>query len=84
MLERKRLLKVKEQIRSEGKRIFVYEHPKNGDVFTIPDPDLQLNQLDDVQRDVADLLEHGLPGDSAPPAETENKPTSPPVESAVT
>jgi hypothetical protein len=85
MLERKRLLKVKEQIRSEGKRIFVYEHPKNGDVFTIPDPDLQLNQLDDVQRDVADLLEHGLPGDSAAaPAETEHKPPSPPVESAVT
>jgi hypothetical protein len=64
MLERKRLLKVKEQIRTEGKRIFVYEQPKTGDVFTIPDPDLQLNQLDEVQRDVAELLEHGLPGDS--------------------
>jgi hypothetical protein len=64
MLERKRLLKVKEQIRTEGKRIFVYEQPKTGDVFTIPDPDLQLNQLDEVQRDVAQLLEHGLPGDS--------------------
>jgi hypothetical protein len=85
MLERKRLLKVKEQIRSEGKRIFVYEHPKNGDVFTIPDPDLQLNQLDDVQRDVADLLEHGLPGDAAAASGvTDTKPTSPPVETAVT
>ncbi|HWN95351.1 MAG TPA: hypothetical protein VNT99_09995 [Methylomirabilota bacterium] len=60
MLERKRILKVKEQIRIEGKRIFVYEQPRTGDVFTIPDPDLQLNQLDEVQRDVAHLLEHGL------------------------
>ena len=60
MLERKRILKVKEQIRTEGKRIFVYEQPRTGDVFTIPDPELQLNQLDVVQRDVAHLLEHGL------------------------
>lgn len=65
MLERKRALKVKEQIKREGERIFVYEHPKTGEVFTIPDPNLQLNQLDAVQREVADLLEHGL-GASAP------------------
>jgi hypothetical protein len=60
MLERKRLLKVKEQLVREGRRIFIYEHPKTGDLFTIVDPDLQLNQLEEVQRDVADLLEHGL------------------------
>ena len=65
MLERKRILKVKEQFRREGQRVFVYEQPKTGDVFTIPDPDLQLNQLDAVQRDVATLLEHGL----SPPVE---------------
>jgi hypothetical protein len=69
MLERKRLLRVKEQIVRDGHRIFIYEHPKNGDLFTIVDPDLQLNQLEQVQRDVADLLEHGLnppTGDAAP------------------
>ena len=60
MLERKRLLKIKEQFRREGRRIFVYEQPGTGDIFTIPDPDLQLNQLEEVQRDVAALLEHGL------------------------
>jgi hypothetical protein len=60
MLERKRLLKVKEQLVREGQRVFIYEHPKTGDLFTIIDPDLQLNQLEAVQRDVADLLEHGL------------------------
>jgi hypothetical protein len=60
MLERKRLLKVKEQIIRDGQRIFIYEQPKTGDVFTIADPGLQLNQLDAVQRDVAHLLEHGF------------------------
>lgn len=67
MLERKRLLKVKEQIVRDGQRTFVYEHPKTGDLFTIPDPNLQLDQLEDVQRDVAALLEHGPDSSSAAP-----------------
>jgi hypothetical protein len=72
MLERKRLLKVKEQLKRDGRRVFVYEHPKTGDLFTIVDPDLQLNQLEQVQRDVADLLEHGL----NPPAPAESTPAA--------
>lgn len=68
MLERKRLLKVKEQIKLAGQRIFVYEQPKTGDLFTITDPDLHLDQLQQVQQDVAYLLEHGL---NPPPAATE-------------
>ncbi len=72
MLERKRLLKVKEQMVRDGQRVFVYEQPTTGDVFTIIDPLLQLTQLDAVQRDVATLLEHGLhppapPGPAAAP-----------------
>jgi len=66
MLERKRILKVKEQIVRDGQRIFIYEQPKTGDLFTIADPDLRLDQLEVVQRDVAALLEHGL---NPPPAE---------------
>jgi hypothetical protein len=68
MLERKRLLKVKEQLQRDGQRVFIYEHPRSGDMFTITDPNLQLDQLDQVQRDVARLLEHGL---NAPPGEAE-------------
>lgn len=60
MLERKRVFKVKEQIVRDGKRVFIYEQPRTGDVFTIADPDLRLDQLEQVQRDVASLLEHGL------------------------
>lgn len=66
MLERKRLLKVKGQATQEGRRILVYEHAKTGDVLTIPDPELQLDQLESVQRDVAHLLEHGLEVSPAP------------------
>jgi len=61
MLERKRLLKVKEQFWREGQRVFVYEHTRSGDVFTVPDPALRLSELEEVQRTVARLLEEGLP-----------------------
>src|SRR5262249_2663301 len=77
MLERKRVLKVKEQLLREEGRFFIYEHPKTGEAFTIPDPKLQLNQLDSVQHDVAALLEHGLnpPAPSAAAAPAESAPT---------
>ncbi len=61
MLERKRLLRMKGQAREGGKRVLLYEQPKTGDVFAVTDPDLQLSQLESVQRDVAQLLEHGIP-----------------------
>ena len=60
MLERKRVLKVKDQTQRDGQRVFIYEQPKTGDLFTITDPNLRLDQLDEVQRDVSQLLEHGL------------------------
>ncbi len=69
MLERKRILKVKEQVIVDGKRTFIYEQPRTGDVFTIVDPGLHLNQLEEVQRDVAALLEHGLNPPAPAPAE---------------
>jgi len=85
MLERKRLLRVKEQLTRDDQRIFIYEHPKSGDIFTVPDPNLQLDQLDAVQRDVADLLEHGLnpPQDPSlePTAESEQSPETGPTTS---
>ena len=80
MLERKRLLKVKEQIMREGQRLFIYEHAKTGDVFTIVDPNLQLNQLDQVQHEVAALLEHGLNPPSPPQESPLEDALSAPVE----
>lgn len=63
MLERKRIIKVKDQVREDGRRIFIYEQPKTGDVFSIPDPALKLDELASVQIQVADLMENGLPGE---------------------
>lgn len=60
MLERKRLLKVREEFRDGDQRGFVYEHAKTGDIFTIRDPNLKLDELQDVQHDVALLLEKGV------------------------
>ena len=78
MLERRRLLKVKDQQYRDGQRLFLYEQAKTGDLFTVVDPNLQLNQLEAVQRDVAHLLEHGL----HPPAPTPPVPAETPIEAA--
>ena len=72
MLERKRILKVKEQVQRDARRLFIYEHPATGDVFTITDPNLRLDQLDEVQRDVAQLLEHGLSAPAEPGSPTDS------------
>ena len=78
MLERKRLLKVKEQLREDRHRVFIYEQPASGDLFTIPDPDLKLEELEQVQIEVAALLEHGLPvGDEPWPPEPEPESENP-------
>lgn len=79
MLERKRLLKVREQTQRDGRRMFLYEHAQTGDLFTIADPALRLDQLEEVQRDVAHLLQHGLnpPAPAAPPAAVPAEPGIP-------
>jgi len=85
MLERKRLLKIKTQSQEDGVRIFVYEQPKTGDLFVIPDPNLQLNQLEEVQRQLAHLLEHGVARpvmETPAPAAGEPAPTEAGVEVA--
>ncbi len=58
MLERKRVLKqVKTEQISENGRVMIYEHGKNGDVFVVPDVDLRLDELEEVQREVSALLQ---------------------------
>jgi hypothetical protein len=78
MLERKRIFKVKAQSFEDGHRTLFYEHARCGDLFTIIDPALQLQQLDEVQRQVADLLEHGLETRTAPESTAGLANTSPP------
>ena len=57
MLERKKLLKEIEAKRSEdGSLSRIYEHTKTGEVFIVPDPQLRMDQIADVQMQVAGLL----------------------------
>ena len=57
MLERKRILKETATKRTEdGTLVRIYEHAKTGEVFVIPDPELRLDQLEEVQAEVGALL----------------------------
>lgn len=57
MLERKRILKHRDTVREEdGDELLVYEHARTGESFTLPDPHLRLDQLAQVQQEVAALL----------------------------
>jgi len=58
MLERKKILKHRDTIKDEaGHDLLVYEHATNGESFTVLDPQLRLGELEEVQRQVADLLQ---------------------------
>lgn len=61
MMERKRIFKAKAHLHQANQRVLVYEHARTGELFNIPDPDLHLDQLEEVQRNVLTLLEQGLP-----------------------
>lgn len=56
MLERKRILKQINTQSDDDRRVLVYEHAASGDVFIVPDPQLRLDELEDVQNEVAQLL----------------------------
>jgi hypothetical protein len=57
MLERKRVLKQIKAEETENGRVLIYEHVKNGDVFIVPDVQLRLDELEQLQNEVAHLLQ---------------------------
>jgi hypothetical protein len=56
MLERKRVLKQIKTDQNDGRRVLIYEHGKTGDVFIVPDANLRLDQLEQVQTEVSALI----------------------------
>jgi hypothetical protein len=57
MLERKRQLRPTDTREDpDGRRLLLYEHVRTGETFVVADPRLRLDQLEDVQREVAELL----------------------------
>lgn len=60
MLERKRQIKpIETKVDDDGQRLLIYEHAKTGEVFVIPDPQLRLDQMEEVQMEVVGLLAPG-------------------------
>ncbi len=57
MLERKRVLKQVKTEHGANGRVLIYEHGATGDVFIVPDPKLRLDELENVQNEVAQLLQ---------------------------
>ncbi len=57
MLERKRILKQIETEQRDSGRVLIYEQAKTGDVFVVPDPQLRLDEIEGVQREVTMLLQ---------------------------
>jgi hypothetical protein len=80
MLERKRQLKEVEVKRGDdGTLLRIYEHAKTGEVFIVPDPQLRLDQVAEVQAQVASYLGGPPPGPQVPvppPAEAASEETS--------
>ena len=58
MLERKRLLRPTgtRQDDETGRKLLFYEHVRTGETFVVVDPLLRLDQIEEVQREVAGLL----------------------------
>jgi hypothetical protein len=77
MLERRRVLSEKEVRDKGGVRTRVYEHRETGEVFLISDPQLRLDQLGEVQQEVAAMLSGNTDGGGAPAAAPPAAPASP-------
>lgn len=84
MLERKKLLREVQTKRTpEGELTRIYEHAKTGEVFVIPDPQLRLDQIAQVQQEVGELLSPGSTSAAAPaPAPVVQEPVAPTEEAA--
>lgn len=76
MLERKKILKHTATRETEDANFLIYEHPKSGEVYLIRDPELRLDQVEAVQREVSLLLGYGGPHAPAeePPGDSPSSP----------
>jgi len=57
MLERKKILIPVDTQEMESRRMLFYEHKENGDVFVVADPQLRLDEVAQIQEEVALLLQ---------------------------
>ena len=78
MLERKRVFIERDvQTNDAEETTRIYEHRKTGETFVIPDPHLQLDQLEDTQEQVIIMLGGTPPGMKAAEPETDDEDPTP-------
>ncbi|MEM6884297.1 MAG: hypothetical protein AAF571_04640 [Verrucomicrobiota bacterium] len=66
LLERKRMLKMRERIQQDGRSLLVYEHAETGESFIVPDVDFKLSELDSLRSEILDNTESKLFAVSVP------------------
>jgi hypothetical protein len=77
LLERKRILKAREKLPSEGGRLIVYEHTGTQETFLVPEVQFKLSELDALREEVSGgasrifALVSKLPEGEAAPAAAE-------------
>ncbi|VGO14905.1 hypothetical protein PDESU_03475 [Pontiella desulfatans] len=72
MLERKKILVERDtQTTEDGRKLRIYEHKKTNETFMVIDPELKLDELEEVQEQVVVLL-GGQPRNAPEPAPAED------------
>jgi hypothetical protein len=74
MLERQKLLRETDSQPTTGGILRIYEHRKTGEVYIVKDPNIPLDQVEEIQNEVIQLLSPqpaapDLPADPEPKAE---------------
>lgn len=77
MLERRKILRETDSQPTPNGILRVYEHRKSGEIFLIRDPNIPLSQVEDLQKEVFELLENN--GRLPTPVTAESAQESPPV-----
>lgn len=58
MLERKRILKVRERVRLSGEKKVIYEHTKTQEPFIVPEIDVKLSDIDQLREELSSSTGH--------------------------
>lgn len=78
MLERQKLLKETDKQQTPNGILRIYEHRKSGEIYIVLDPNIPLDQIEEVQKEVSELLD----GNSRDKEATEQEQDNEAVESA--
>ena len=65
MLERKRQLSQTAEKEVDGNKMLFYENKKTGEIFIVRDPELKLDEVAEIQEEVATILAFGGPAADA-------------------